>query len=199
LDTVRNRKILVFNNNSETLDLLVKSLRSLNASVEVKPPTRLPTGDFLGVVISGGALPRERYKEILNLYKSFLASTEIPVLGICLGMRILGYCHGARIRRMPEIEEGIVEVKFHKDYPLAPGYGRLKTQQNHLYELVCMPLYLTNYGSSAKCRIQAVKHQSKPQFGVQFHPEIDGTSDGYIILENFLNLCLKEGDVSISE
>jgi len=194
LNAIRNEKILVFDNNSETLNLLVRLLRSLNATVAVKSPTRLPTGDFLGVVISGGALPREHYKEILNLYKRFLESTEIPVLGICLGMRILGYCYGARIRRMPEIEEGLIEVKFHKDYPLAQGYERLKVQQDHIYEVICIPPCLTNYGSSTKCKIQAVKHRSKLQFAVQFHPEIDGASGGRIILENFLNLCSEVGD-----
>ncbi len=141
-------------------------------------------------MVSGGFLPKEDYKKLLIWYKNFLDQVEKPVLGICLGLRIFGYCYGARVRKMEEEENGVTTIFFHKEYPLAPGKKELKVYETHLYELISTGNNLINYGSSAKCKIQAVKHVFKPQYAVQFHPEIYENNEGLIIIKNFISLCL---------
>jgi GMP synthase (glutamine-hydrolysing) len=44
--------------------------------------------------------------------------------------------------------------------------------------------------SNETCPIQAMQHEEKPLFGVQFHPELFDQEhpDGRQVLENFLNL-----------
>ena len=188
------RRILVLNNSSETLDKLVNFLKSFNeVKVDVKKPGEfLQPNNYHGVVISGGFLPNERYRELLIWYKNFLSEVQCPVLGICLGLRIFGYCYGARIRKMEKEENGIVKIFFHREYPLAPGRKELTVYETHLYELISTGEYLENYGSSAVCRIQAVKHKSKPHYAVQFHPEVGENNEGPLILENFVRLCVKQ-------
>ena len=183
---------MVLDNKSETLDKLINSLKGFKVEVDIKKPGEIfQPNNYCGIVISGGFLPGDRYRELLAWYKVFLESVQRPVLGICLGLRIFGYCYGARIRKMEKEENGIVKIFFHREYPLAPGKKELTVYETHLYELFSTGNHLENYGSSAICKIQAVKHRSKPQYAVQFHPEISENNEGLIILENFVNLCIQ--------
>lgn len=137
-------------------------------------------------------MPRNKYKELLAWYGNLLSLTNLPILGICLGLKILGYQYGARIRKMSEGENGIVKIFFHKDYPLAPNIRELKVYELHDYELISVGESLENYASSEKCKIQAVKHKIKPHYGVQFHPEVSDNNDGKIVVKNFIEKCLKK-------
>jgi len=187
-------KLLVLDNGSETTDKLAGFLQKKTVVDVEKPVKPAQTGNYAGIILSGGALPREGYKEILSWYKSFLNSTRVPILGVCLGLRIIGYCHGARIRRMESAEKGVVKLTFHGECTLAPGRRDLEVYEDHDYELVQLPESLENYGSTATCRVQVVKHKLKSLFGVQFHPEVDGGNEGSIILKTFTDLCAKNGD-----
>lgn len=184
---------MVLDNKSETLDKLINSLKNFKVEVDIKKPGEIfQFNSYCGIVISGGFLPGDRYRELLSWYKTFLREIQIPVLGICLGLRIFGYCYGARIRKMEKEENGVVKIFFHREYPLAPRKRELTVYETHLYELLSTGSYLENYGSSATCKIQAVKHKSKSQYAVQFHPEINKNNEGLIILENFVKLCIQK-------
>jgi len=39
---------------------------------------------------------------------------------------------------------------------------------------------------SENCKIQAIKHNEKPHYGIQFHPEVNNTEHGEEIFRNFL-------------
>jgi len=39
------------------------------------------------------------------------------------------------------------------------------------------------------CDIEAMRHQSKPLFGIQWHPEVSHTEKGMLLLQNFLEVC----------
>ncbi len=186
------QEILVLNNRSESIEKLENSLENLNANITVKMPMEdFKHENYSGIIISGGFLPKDRYKEILNWYKQLITSAQIPILGICLGLRIIGYYYGARIRKLEKEENGIVKIYFHKEYPLAPSRKELTVYETHLYELISTGENLENYGSSDTCKIQALKHKNKKHFAVQFHPEIQEKNEGIIILEHFLRLCQK--------
>ena len=184
------QRILVFNNRSETLDKLVKSVENMKIEVTVKRPLEdFQSDDYGGIIISGGFLEQDKYKEILNWYKKVLQQTQIPILGICVGLRIMGYCYGSRIRRLEKEEKCNVTISFHKEYPLTPERKEITAYETHLYELITTGKNLENYGSSETCKIQAVKHKNKMQYGVQFHPEIHEENDGLVILESFIKIC----------
>jgi GMP synthase (glutamine-hydrolysing) len=37
--------------------------------------------------------------------------------------------------------------------------------------------------------VQAMRHESRPLFGVQFHPEVEHTQHGLTIFRNFVRIC----------
>jgi len=183
-------KLLVLNNKSETLEQLLGFLEDRGLSYHVKTPMEpLSLQNYQGVIISGGVLPGGRYREMLEWYRRLLNSTLLPTLAICLGLRILGYCYGSRMRRLEKAEKGVVTLRFFREFPLTPGRKELTVYEDHDYELLSLLEPLENHASSPTSKIQAVKHKAKPLFGVQFHPEVAAGNEGSIVLENFVKLC----------
>jgi len=104
-----------------------------------------------------------------------------------LGLRILGYCYGARIRKIP-LAKGISSIRFQKAYPLAPGIKDLEVYESHKFELVPpFPDILENYANNQR-PVEAIKVRQKMQFAVQFHPEVRN-AQGSAVLDGFLSLC----------
>jgi len=183
-------KILVLNNRSETLKELLEVLEALNVDYDVKQPMEaLNLKAYAGLIVSGGIIPGRARREYLEWYCNLYGLAEIPVLAICLGLRILGHCHGCRMRRLSFSEVGLTWIRFSREYPLAPGRSELLVYENHDYELLDLKGPFENYASSENCKIQAVKHRFKPFFAVQFHPEVREGNEGPLILENFVKLC----------
>ena len=61
----------------------------------------------------------------------------------------------------------------------------------HNDEVVKLPKDFEKLGESENCKIQAMKHKSKPLFGLQFHPEVEHTEFGGKIFKNFVEICEK--------
>ncbi len=190
-------RVLLLNNRSETLRQLLEVLRGCGVEVEVKQPMEeFKPENYLGIIVSGGVIPGGQRQKYLEWYCRFYRTVEVPVLAICLGLRILGYCHASRMRRLHPSELGITKIFFHREYPLAPGRKELLVYENHDFELLSLREPLENYASSNRCSIQAVKHKYKPLFAVQFHPEVAEGNEGPLIIENFVEFCrrLKASD-----
>jgi GMP synthase (glutamine-hydrolysing) len=183
-------KILVLNNKSETLKELLGVLESFKAAYDVRQPMEsLNLKAYAGLIVSGGSIPGKTRREHLEWYCRLYGFAEIPVLAICLGLRILGYCHGCRMKRLSPSEIGLTWIRFFREYPLAPGKSELLVYENHDYELLDLKGPFENYASAEVCKIQAVKHRFKPFFAVQFHPEVGEGNEGPLIIENFVKLC----------
>lgn len=183
-------KILLLSHKSEYFHRLHAYLNSMNVNVTVKVPSpSLSFEGFDGVILSGGSLAKDSYKGVLSWYSSVIPKLDIPVLGICLGFKILGACYQARIRRLEVDEHGVKNVEFFRDFALLPGRKRLAVYEDHSFELIGPQYPLENYGDSDQCKVQAIKHVDKPQFAVQFHPEVTEENEGHLVLDGFIQYC----------
>ncbi|MFA5312508.1 MAG: gamma-glutamyl-gamma-aminobutyrate hydrolase family protein, partial [Methanomassiliicoccales archaeon] len=45
---------------------------------------------------------------------------------------------------------------------------------------------------SENCRIEAIRHRTRPIYGLQFHPEVENTEHGYDIFKNFLKVVERQ-------
>ncbi|MFN6084633.1 MAG: glutamine amidotransferase-related protein [Fluviicola sp.] len=57
-----------------------------------------------------------------------------------------------------------------------------------------MPKDFLLVGVSDSCINEAMMHESKPLFGVQFHPEVSGNM-GAILFQNFVQLCENHSNI----
>lgn len=117
---------------------------------------------------------------------------ELPILGVCLGHQAIAEAFGGRIIRANEPMHGRTSSIRHDGRglfaglpnPLAGGrYHSLAVDE------ATLPGCLKITARSDDGTIMAIRHESLPVVGVQFHPESILTECGYALLTNFLRMA----------
>lgn len=115
--------------------------------------------------------------------------TQIPTLGVCLGMQTIAWCFGAQIERLKIPTHGkCSKITHHKqdlftDLPQSFSvmrYHSLHVNPNTIHSPLCPSAY-TSDGI-----VMALYHQYRPLYGVQFHPESVASEYGLQMIQNFL-------------
>jgi len=144
--------------------------------------------DFDNVVISPGP-GRPDVASDFGVCTEAIRHCERPLLGVCLGHQGIGWVEGGRVGRAPEPMHGrVVEIK-HDGSPLFAGIpSPFRATRYHSLALT-HPLS-PSLREIASCDgvPMALEHRTRPQWGVQFHPESIATDHGKRILENFRDL-----------
>jgi anthranilate synthase/phosphoribosyltransferase len=120
-------------------------------------------------------------------------SGRVPVLGVCLGHQVIGEAFGARVVAAPAIVHGKTSSISHNGGPLFEGipspfvatrYHSLAVDESSIADT---PLRIIARSESGT--LMALCHTEHPTFGVQFHPESVLTTQGPVLLANFLRLA----------
>lgn len=119
------------------------------------------------------------------------AAGDIPILGVCLGHQAIGEAFGAGIVHAPRIMHGKSDrVAINGLCPLFKGIsGELEVGRYHslVIDAKTMPAVLSLTARSDDGCVMGVMHNSRPVYGIQFHPESVLTPDGMTIIRNFLS------------
>ena len=145
------------------------------------------------IVISPGPGTPERFEDF-GICSEVILESGIPLLGVCLGHQGLGHTYGARVVPAPVPMHGRISRVSHdgselfRDIP--PCFDVVR------YHSLCisndsLPPCLTARASTAEGVVMAVQHTSRPQFGVQFHPESVSGDFGEQLIRNFLQLAAR--------
>ncbi len=115
---------------------------------------------------------------------------RVPILGVCLGHQALAIAFGGRVDRAAAPMHGKTSFVRHDGTHLFAGLPQ-PVELGRYHSLVIPPDALPRDFVRAAWvpeddTIMAIRHQSLPVFGVQFHPESVLTSAGHRLLRNFL-------------
>ncbi|AHG02115.1 anthranilate synthase (plasmid) [Halostagnicola larsenii XH-48] len=140
-----------------------------------------------GIIVSPGpGTPQDA-----GISMSIFADTEYPTLGVCLGHQALCATHGVSVGHAPEVIHGKRSTITHDGNGLFAGlqetievgrYHSLVAAESNLPDCL-VPTARTDDDREV---LMGVRHDEKPHFGVQFHPESILTGSGKRILENFV-------------
>jgi GMP synthase (glutamine-hydrolysing) len=156
------------------------------------------------IVLSGQSHPWEMYTpESLAGVLEVILEAPRPILGVCGGHQQMALAFGAPVGLMERLtpgegyegakrERGFFEVETAGNGLFTNLPVRVNVWHSHCDEVRALPPGFVRTASNDTCAIQAMQHESKPLFGVQFHPELfdEQHSHGRRIVENFLNLQL---------
>ena len=191
------KKILVVDNHDSFVFNIVQYLDELGAVTHVVKNEEIEPKycqNFDGVVISPGPGNPQNAGASIDVVK-YCDRREIPILGICLGLQVIGATYGAKISSAPELLHGRTSEILHdgtdlfKDIPnnfIATRYHSLAIESDSV------PAELQVTARCSDGTIMGISHRSKKIVGVQFHPEAVLTQFGYELLANWLEIC---GDV----
>jgi len=191
------KKILVVDNHDSFVFNIVQYLDELGATTVVVKNDAIDPDfckNFAGVVISPGPGNPQNAGVSIDAVK-YCDDADIPILGICLGLQVIGAAYGAKISSAPELLHGRTSEIAHngtdlfKDIPnnfIATRYHSLAIEPDSIPEV----LQVT--ATSSDGTVMGISHRTKNIVGVQFHPEAVLTEFGYELLANWLELC---GDI----
>lgn len=186
------KSILVIDNYDSFTWNLVHYLEEAGARTQVIRNDIMPAREALAIgadaiVMSPGPCTPNEAGICLDLVRE--APEDLPMLGVCLGHQAIGQGLGGAVITAREIRHGKVSQIRHEGGPLFAGlperfdvvrYHSLAVRQQD------MPDALIADAFTADGEIMAVRHASRPVFGVQFHPESILTEHGHALLANFL-------------
>jgi anthranilate synthase component 2 len=188
----RSKQILVIDNYDSFTWNLVHYLEEIGARTNVIRNDEKSATEALalkpdGIVLSPGPCTPNEAGICVEVVQN--APDDLPILGVCLGHQSIGAAEGGEIITAQEIRHGKISQIRHANGPLFEGlpetfdvvrYHSLSIRPEDL------PGTLIADAFTADGEIMAVRHTSRPVYGVQFHPESILTEHGHALLKNWL-------------
>ena len=182
-------KVAIIDCGSSKISELETKMIALNVKFEIIPMTKFNEStheSFDALIISGSPfLFKDRDTDILLKNYSFIATLNLPILGICFGHQLLGFVNGAEVFEMDE-DRDWQEIEIIESSILFNQLEQpIKMMEDHI-EAVSVPGTFKLIATSEKCKNEAMQHKVLPHFGVQFHPE-SSEQKGLQLLRNFIS------------
>lgn len=140
------------------------------------------------IILSPGPGRPEDAGIIIQAVKTL--STDIPILGVCLGHQAICAAFGATVTYARELMHGKQsEVRLDAACPLFKGIPEMAPVARYhslAVDADTIPDVLEITALTTDGEVMAVQHKDYPIYGVQFHPESIMTPDGKTMLRNFI-------------
>jgi len=150
--------------------------------------TALREREFDNVVVSPGPGSPDRARD-LGISARAILEWELPLLGVCLGHQAICHLHGGRVARAPEPMHGRLSLIHHAGTELFEGLpSPFRAVRYHSLLAHRLPPVLDVTATTGDGLVMALRHRSRPMWGVQFHPESIATQHGRRLLANFRRL-----------
>lgn len=178
---------------SQLTQNIARRVRELGVFSEIVPfytPTKKVLGKGVeGLIISGGQF--SVHDNGAPLYSKELLRAGLPVLGICYGQQSIAHLEGGLVRLASTREYGQTSIEIKDESPLFEDVldKDFSVWMSHGDVVLNMPQGYMVTAMSSNGHIAAIENPQKRIYAVQFHPEVDHTTHGRKILNNFLNIC----------
>ena len=176
--------------------LIVRNLKELGVESKLLAPSvsmeQLETMHPDALVMGGGPQsvrsPDNLTGELADAAR-LIRQVKLPMLCICVTHQLLATALGGATDLAKKPEFGPVEIAVVDDGKILEGLGRKFTAwESHNDEVVKTPDRFRVLARSSNCSVEAMRHETRDVFGVQFHPEVSHTQKGVDLFRNFLSI-----------
>ena len=186
------RPVLVLDFGAQYVQLIARRVRERHAFARIVrhdiTPARVRELNPLAIILSGG--PASVYEPGAPHCDPAIFELGVPVLGICYGMQLICEAMGVPVEPNPARGEfGRMECHvLESGEPLFHDVPRETTVwMSHGDQILTAGSGFIPLAVTPTCPVAAVRHRTRPIFGLQFHPEVSHTPYGALILGNFLD------------
>jgi len=186
--------VLILDYGSQYTLLIARRIREQGVYCEIWPCNdprivdAVAAGECPGraLILSGG--PASVGVEGAPAVEGGLLDFDVPILGICYGMQLIGEAYGAEVSAGHVGEYGRTVVNIERPGTLFSNLGRdsLSMWMSHGDAVHHAPEGFETLAVSENGVLAAMQHETRPLFGVQFHPEVVHSEHGTDVLRNFV-------------
>lgn len=192
-----SEKIIILDFGSQYTQLIARRVRELNVYCEIHPYNKLPDFDssVKGVVFSGSPYSVRQEDAPQIDFKSI--QERFPVLAVCYGAQYLAQQLGGEVSPSEIREYGRANLQFvDTTSALLKGVPvQSQVWMSHADTIKEVPANFKIIASTDKVRVAAYQIEDTMTYGIQFHPEVTHSTDGLLLIKNFvIDICGCEQD-----
>lgn len=184
--------ILILDFGSQYTQLIARRVRELNVYCEILPYYKYnETIENLKGVILSGSPHSVRDKDAPQIDFSIFRN-KIPVLGICYGAQLMAQTFGGSVQSSATREYGRAKLStVNQQNLLFKGIDEdSQVWMSHGDTIAELPAHAERIAETNDVKNAAFCFKDELTFGIQFHPEVFHSTQGTILLENFLkSIC----------
>ena len=180
--------ILILDFGSQYTQLIARRVRELNVYCEIHPYNKIPaiTKDIKGVILSGSPFSvraADAPNPDLSAFKA-----KLPLLGVCYGAQLMAHKFGGEVQASEHREYGRANLSFVKaDNELFKGVSdNSQVWMSHADTITKIPANYEIISSTKDVKFAGYQVQGEQTYGIQFHPEVYHSTEGSILLKNFV-------------
>jgi len=188
-NTAQEEKILILDFGSQYGQLIARRVREQNVFCQIIrhdiTAQRIAELKPSGIIFSGG--PASVYEDKAPKCDPDIFKLDVPILGICYGMQLACLNMGGKVSSAKSREFGRATCQIRETDGLFAGVPEETiVWMSHGDQVQFVHQDFVSLASTETCPYAAIRHKSRPVFGLQFHPEVSHTPYGSQILRNFL-------------
>ena len=193
--------VLILDFGGQYKELIARRVREHGVYSEIRS-CRMPVEEIRamapkGIIFTGG--PDSVYREGSPSCDKAVLELGIPVLGICYGMQLICHLSGGTVGAGDKREYGVFPVMLDTSLSLFRGCtAPTDVLMSHTDLVTALPEGFRAVGHTDLTPVAAYANETQRLYGVQFHPEVNNSVQGSLILKNFLfDICGCAGDYSM--
>ena len=190
--------IVVLDFGSQYTQVIARRIREAKVFSQVLP-FDVPARDIkklspAGIVLSGG--PASVLAKGAPRPDSALFRLDVPVMGICYGLQLMGAMLGGKVESSSQREYGRGKLRISRKGKLFRGLPmNFRVWNSHGDRIAKLPQGFQPVAGTENSDYAAIENQERNFYGLQFHPEVEHSEHGNEILRNFLyGICNCQGD-----
>ncbi len=194
--------VLVVDFGGQYNQLIARRVREANVYCELisfeKIREKIEETHPIGIIFTGG--PASLLEPNAPRIDAEILGMGIPVLGICYGCQLIAGTLGGAVGNGPR-EYGRRELAIKaKKSKLFEGVSAKSTcWMSHTIYIEKLPQGFVTSAVTETCPVAAMEDPERKLYGVQLHPEVKHTAEGFKMLKNFLyGVCGAKGDWTMS-
>jgi len=188
--------ILILDFGSQYTQLIARRVRELNVYCEIHPFNKIPPLDehIKGVILSGS--PSSVRDVNAPMPDLSVIKKKYPLLGVCYGAQLLVHQNGGEVLPSKIREYGRANIlELIQSDNLIKGMTKgSQVWMSHGDTISKIPENFEIILSTKDVKMAGFKIHDELTYGIQFHPEVYHTTEGTILLKNFvIDICKCSG------
>lgn len=203
---MKHELVIVLDFGGQYNQLIARRVRECGVYCEVHPYNipivKLKAKNPIGIILTGG--PSSVYEKNAPLIDPELLTLGIPILGICYGVQVMAYLLGGAV--------STADTAVAREYGKTPSWYDTQSElfrglpdhgiswMSHGDYISKLPDGFSSVAHTEVCSAAAIQNKEKRLYGMQYHPEVNHTENGVLMLRNFLyEICKAKGDWSMGD